>query len=54
MTFRDEHLRSLTAILSQNTVIENVSLVGNMKLARDGESIAEFVQLVGRRLKVRP
>ncbi|KAH9025060.1 hypothetical protein EDB84DRAFT_1564190 [Lactarius hengduanensis] len=51
MTLRDEHLRSLTAILSQNTVIENVSLVGNTKLARDGESIAEFIHLVGRRLK---
>ncbi|KAH9025850.1 hypothetical protein EDB85DRAFT_1981342 [Lactarius pseudohatsudake] len=51
MTLRDEHLRSLTAVLSQNTVIENVSLVGNTKLARDGESIAEFIHLVGRRLK---
>ncbi|KAI9460835.1 hypothetical protein BJY52DRAFT_1185679 [Lactarius psammicola] len=51
MTLRDEHLRSLTAILSQNTVIENVNLVGNTKLARDGESIAEFIHLVGRRLK---
>ncbi|KAH9082037.1 hypothetical protein EDB83DRAFT_2512840 [Lactarius deliciosus] len=51
MTLRDEHLRSLTAILSQNMVIENVSLVGNTKLARDGESIAEFIDLVGRRLK---
>ena len=53
MTLRDGHLRSLTAILSQNTVIENVNLVGNTKLARDGDSIAEFVHLVGRRLKVR-
>ncbi|KAI9445156.1 RNI-like protein [Lactarius indigo] len=51
MTLRDEHLRSLTAVLSQNTVIENVSLVGNTKLARDGESIAEFIHLVDRRLK---
>jgi hypothetical protein len=51
MTLRDEHLRSLTTILSQNTVIESVNLVGNTKLARDGESIAEFIHLVGRRLK---
>ncbi len=54
MTLRDEHLRSLSAILSQNTVIENINLVGNTKLARDGEIFAEFVHLVGRRLKVRP
>jgi hypothetical protein len=53
MTLRDEHLRSLTEILSENTFIENVNLVGNVKLARDGESIAEFIRLVGRKLKVR-
>lgn len=52
MTFTDKHLRSLTANLSQNTVIENISLVSNTKLARDEEIIAEFVLLVGRRLKV--
>jgi hypothetical protein len=52
MTLTDDHLRSLTAILSQNTVIENISLVGNTKLARDEEIISEFVLLVGRRLKV--
>lgn len=54
MTLRDEHLRSLTAVLSRNTFIENINLVGNTKLARDGESIAEFIHLVGRRLKVCP
>ena len=53
MTFTDNHLNSLTAVLSQNTVIENISLVANTKLARDEEIIAEFVLLVGRRLKVR-
>jgi hypothetical protein len=53
MTFTDNHLHSLTAALSQNTVIENISLVGNTKLARDEEIISEFVLLVGRRLKVR-
>jgi hypothetical protein len=53
MTFTDNHLRSLTAILSQNTVIENISLVANTKVARDEEIIAEFILLVGRRLKVR-
>ena len=53
MTLIDDHLRSLTEILSQNTSIENVSLVGDTKLARDGESVPEFVRLVGRRLKVR-
>lgn len=53
MTFTDNHLRSLTAILSQSTVIENISLVANTKLARDDEIIAEFILLVGRRLKVR-
>lgn len=53
MTFTDKHLRSLTAILSQNTVIENISLVANTKVARDEEIIAEFILLVGRRLKVR-
>lgn len=52
MTFTDNPLRSLTTVLSQNTVIENVSLVGNTKLARDAEVIAEFILLVGRRLKV--
>ena len=52
MTFTDKHLRSLTAVLSQNKVIENISLVSNTKLARDEEIIAEFVLLVGRRLKV--
>ena len=51
-TFTDEHLRSLTAILSQNTVIENINFVANTKLARDEEVIAEFILLVGRRLKV--
>lgn len=54
MTLRDDHLRSMTEILSQNTHIENVSLVGNSKLARDEECIAEFIRLVGRKLKVRP
>lgn len=53
MTFTDNHLRSLTAILSQNAVIENISLVANTKVARDEEIIAEFILLVGRRLKVR-
>lgn len=53
MSLRDEHLRSLTEILSENTFIENINLVGNTKLARDGESIAEFIRLVGRKLKVR-
>jgi hypothetical protein len=53
MTLTDNHLRSLTAALSQNTVIENISLVANTKLARDAEVIAEFILLVGRRLKVR-
>jgi hypothetical protein len=53
MTFTDNQLRSLTAVLSQNTVIENISLVANTKLARDEEAISEFVLLVGRRLKVR-
>ncbi len=53
MTFTDKHLRSLTEILSQNTVIENISLVANTKVARDEEIIAEFILLVGRRLKVR-
>jgi hypothetical protein len=43
----------LTAILSQNTVIENILLVANTKVARDEEIIAEFILLVGRRLKVR-
>jgi hypothetical protein len=52
MTFTDKHLRSLTAILSQNAVIENISLVANTKVARDEEIIAEFILLVGRRLKV--
>jgi hypothetical protein len=52
MSFTDDHLRSLTAILSQNTVIENINLVANKKLARDEEIIAEFILLVGRRLKV--
>lgn len=52
MTFTDNHLRSLTAILSQNTVIENISLVANSKVARDEEIIAEFILLIGRRLKV--
>jgi hypothetical protein len=52
MTFTDNHLRSLTAVLSQNTVIENINLVANKKLARDEEIIAEFILLVGRRLKV--
>lgn len=52
MTFTDDHLRSLTAVLSQNTVIENISLVANTKVARDEEIIAEFILLVGRRLKV--
>jgi hypothetical protein len=52
MTFTDNHLRSLTAVLSQNAVIENISLVANTKLARDEEVISEFVLLVGRRLKV--
>lgn len=51
MTLTDEHLCSLTEILSKNTLIENVNLVGNTKLARDGESIAEFIRLVGRKLK---
>ncbi|KAI0307845.1 hypothetical protein B0F90DRAFT_1677748 [Multifurca ochricompacta] len=51
MTFTDDHLRSLTAVLSSNTAIENINLVGNTKLARDGDSIAEFLLLVGRRLK---
>ncbi|KAI9455849.1 hypothetical protein F5148DRAFT_1324597 [Russula earlei] len=51
MTFTDEYLRSLTAVLSQNSVIENISLVANTKLARDEEIIAEFVLMVGRRLK---
>jgi len=51
VTFTDNHLRSLTAILSQNTVIENISLVANTKVARDEEIIAEFILLVGRRLK---
>jgi len=50
-TFTDEYLHSLTTILSQNTVIENISLVANTKLARDEEVIAEFILLVGRRLK---
>ena len=53
MTFTDKHLRSLTAVLSQNAVIENISLVANTKLARDEDVISEFVLLVGRRLKVR-
>jgi hypothetical protein len=53
MSFTDNHLRSLTAVLSQNAVIENISLVANTKLARDEEVISEFVLLVGRRLKVR-
>jgi hypothetical protein len=53
MTFTDKHLRSLTTILSQNTVIENINLVANTKVARDEEIIAEFILLVGRRLKVR-
>jgi len=53
MTFTDNHLRSLTAILSQNKLIENISLVANTKVARDEEIIAEFILLVGRRLKVR-
>ena len=53
MTFTDDHLRSLTTILSQNTVIENISLVANTKLARHDEVIAEFIHLVGRKLKVR-
>jgi hypothetical protein len=53
MTFTDVHLRSLTAVLSRNTVIENINLVGNTKLARDEEAIAEFVLMIGRRLKVR-
>jgi hypothetical protein len=53
MTFTDVHLRSLTALLSQNTTIENISLVANTKLARDEEVIVEFILLVGRRLKVR-
>ncbi|KAI0257514.1 hypothetical protein BJV78DRAFT_1116630 [Lactifluus subvellereus] len=51
MTFTDNHLRSLTTVLSRNTIIENISLVGNKKLARDAEIIAEFILLVGRRLK---
>jgi len=51
MTFTDDHLRSLTTILSQNTVIENISLVANTKLARHDEVIAEFIHLVGRKLK---
>jgi hypothetical protein len=53
MTFTDKHLHTLTAVLSQNTVIENISLVSNPKLARDEEVITEFILLVGRRLKVR-
>ena len=53
MTFTDVHLRCLTTVLSQNTAIENISLVENTKLARDEEVIAEFILLVGRRLKVR-
>lgn len=52
MTFTDVHLRSLTAVLSQNTAIESINLVANTKLARDEEVIAEFILLVGRRLKV--
>jgi hypothetical protein len=52
LTLTDNHLRSMTSILSQNAVIENVSLVANTKLARDAEVIAEFILLVGRRLKV--
>jgi len=51
VTFTDVHLRSLTAILSQNTAIENINLVANTKLARDEEVIAEFILLVGRKLK---
>jgi hypothetical protein len=53
MTFTDKHLHSLTAILSQNAVIENISLASNTKVARDEEIITEFILLVGRRLKVR-
>jgi hypothetical protein len=52
MTLTDDHLRALTSVLLQNTVIENISLVGNTKLARDADVIAEFILLVGRRLKV--
>jgi hypothetical protein len=51
-TFTDKHLHSLTVILSQNTTIENISLVANTKVARDEEIISEFILLVGRRLKV--
>ncbi|KAH9982511.1 hypothetical protein BGW80DRAFT_1555627 [Lactifluus volemus] len=51
MTLTDNHLRALTSVLLQNTVIENVSLVGNAKLARDADVVAEFILLVGRRLK---
>jgi len=53
VTFTDVHLRSLTAILSQNTAIENINLVANTKLARDDEVITDFILLVGRKLKVR-
>jgi len=53
VTLTDVHLRSLTAVLSQRTAIENISLVANTKLARDEEVIIEFILLVGRRLKVR-
>jgi hypothetical protein len=52
LTLTDNHLRPMTSVLSQNAVIENVSLVANAKLARDDEIIAEFIFLVGRRLKV--
>jgi hypothetical protein len=52
LTLTDDHLRLMTSVLSRNAVIENVNLVGNTKLARDAEIIAEFIFLVGRRLKV--
>ncbi|KAI0274686.1 hypothetical protein BC834DRAFT_849205 [Gloeopeniophorella convolvens] len=52
VTMTDDHLSCLTTVLSENQVIESVSLVGNAKLCRSSKSLVEFIRLVGRRLKI--
>ncbi|KAI0321695.1 hypothetical protein OF83DRAFT_1050847 [Amylostereum chailletii] len=51
LTMTDDTLDALTDILSGNTHIRNINLVGNSKLGRRKDALPRFIGTVGRRLK---
>jgi Leucine-rich repeat (LRR) protein len=52
LTLTDDVLTSVTKILRTNSHLTSVNLVGNSKLGQRRKPISDFIEVIGRRLKV--